>query len=628
VRICLVCSGEDLGGELARSCRRWGSLLAQRHDVTAIYPDSAAPLLRGKTAPGLRELFVDDGSELSGLAFSGPEHRYSALVLEAIERAYEDDLGPDRVEACDRGAPALLALQARHYGHPLLGETAFALRLVGSGELLALHDGVLASKQGARLRDLEAEQMRLADSVLCLGGEPFGLPAEPPRPPRRSPGEPLRILYADSLRRSQGALDLAEACLRLPGDWRLTMVGDDTPTGPAGYSMQLTIEAMFGDDPRLKIDSEPPPHGGIGSLLDQHDLAVIPAAVAAFPERALESLRAGMPILAYAAGGLRDLVGHGVTGWLLDERGAGPLREALSRIVEDRAELERLRASGAIFERFRGLTDPEQIGDAYERALTAGVPPTPRRPATGGGEPAVTGVVPYFRASAFVEDAVESLLSQSHRNLDVIVVNDGSFEPEDSVLERLAALPRVRVVTKPNGGECSARNLAVAVAEGTFVAMLDSDNVLEPRFVARALKAFERDPELAYVSCWLRFVDPDGFPCSDPSGYAALGNRVLGDDGENWDGDALALLPRALFAEDGYRYEEASVCNGDWEFYRRLREDGRFGAVIPERLARYRVVPGSLQRSFDRRAQLHSLDEALTRREARRPERRGSGAIK
>lgn len=643
MKICLISSGDDARGDLARACRRRGRLLAERHEVTAIYPAAASHLLPAGCRSPLRELFSGRGSELDRIAFCSEDHHHSAQALEEIERAYDGSSGPDHVEACDRGAPALVPLLARRYGHPLLRETSFALRLVGSAELLALHDGTLASPQGRCVCDLEFEQMRLADSVIWPGGdiadlrrphagleplpsacvgEPFEIPAEPPSPCRRDPGEPLRILFASGLRRSQGALELAEACLRLPRDeWRLTMAGGDTLTAPAGYSMQLTIEAMFGDDPRLAV-SPCLPDEGIGELLEEHDLVAIPMAVAACPELALEAMKAGVPILAAPVGGLIELVEHGVTGWLARGPGATALREALRELLERREELERVRASGEIFERFRRLAGPERIAAAYERALAArpGAPPPRRSRAVSRGEPAVTGVVPYFRASAYVEEAVGSLLAQTHRKLDVLVVNDGSFEQADEVLERLAALPRVRVVTKLNGGDASARNLGAAIATGDFLAMLDSDNVLEPDFVARALAVFDHDPQLAYVSCWLRFIAPDGGLYAQPSGYAPLGNRVLSDDTENWDADALALLPRGLFSEHGYRYEDTAVATCDWELYRRLREDRRFGAVIPERLARYRVVAGSVQRSFGRQTQERSWSEAMGRRLLRHPD--------
>jgi glycogen synthase len=264
------------------------------------------------------------------------------------------------------------------------------------------------------------------------------------------------------------------------------------------------------------------------------------------------------------------------------------------------------------------LDDPEAVLEGYEQLLGAG-----RRRAGAAASPSVTpqplvtAVVPYFRAAEHVEEAVASVLGQTHGRLEVIVVNDGSFEQADEVLSDLDG-PGVRVVTTINEGETAARNLGATLARGEYVLMLDSDNVLEPEFVERALAVYRREPDLAYVSCWLRFIAPDGSPHDDPSGYAPVGNRVVRDDVENWDGDTLALLPRRLFTEQGYGFDASALIYSDWELYRWLREDGRFGTVIPEPLARYRVLPGSLQRSHGMGMRRRGWDEARGRRSLRR----------
>ena len=85
--------------------------------------------------------------------------------------------------------------------------------------------------------------------------------------------------------------------------------------------------------------------------------------------------------------------------------------------------------------------------------------------------------------------------AQTHGRVEAVIVNDGSFEEADEVLVRLAERPGVRVVTQLNGGEATARNLAVQLAEGEYLMMLDADNVLEPEFVARALEVFRREPD-------------------------------------------------------------------------------------------------------------------------------------
>jgi hypothetical protein len=148
--------------------------------------------------------------------------------------------------------------------------------------------------------------------------------------------------------------------------------------------------------------------------------------------------------------------------------------------------------------------------------------------------------------------------------------------------------------------------------------MLDADNMLEPRFAERALAAFAREPDLAYVTCWLQTVGPDGEELPLQPGYAALGNAVVEDDKENWDGDTIAMLPRGLFSELGYCFGPEGSMHSDWELYRWLRHDGRFGAVIPERLARYRLRPGSLLRTYGERLRDWGWAESRDRNSQRR----------
>ncbi len=638
MRICLIAPPEGPGGE-AHSYAPLATLLAGAHEVTLIRSGPHAE--RSAAEPDLnapyREILAEPRPELARTVFAGEHHRRSAAAMEAIEGAFEGE-GPDYVEVADYCAHGLVPAMARRCGSSMLEKTLFAVRLLGSAELESLHDGNLGEPEARLLSELEREQLRLADRLIWPGGDVIGLyrryypdmlpeatqigmpfvPAgEPPRLESRDPGGPLRILYVGPLQRSRGALDLAEACLRLPvDDWELTMIGADTETAPAGQSVELTIGAMFDADTRLTIEGRPS-REELWRRWAEHDLLVVPPTFAAWPQVALEGMSAGIPILATPIGGLAEIVEPGVTGWLSEDSGYSAIQRTLLHLLEQREELERVRSSGRIFERFQRLSDSEPILAGYERLLegaSASPSARPRPRSARAEEPLVSGVVPYYRGAAFVEEAVSSLLGQTHSRIEAVIVNDGSFEPADEILDRLAADPRVRVVTQLNRGEVAARNLGARLARGEYVVMLDDDNVLEPEFVARALQVFEREPELAYVSCWLRFIGPDGSLASDPAGYAALGNSVVRDDTNNWDGDTLALLPRRVFAKFGMRFDPAAVIYSDWEFYRALREAGLFGTVIPERLARYRVLASSLQRAHTDEMQRRSWGEARGRR--------------
>jgi len=601
-RICIVSAEHSPYGGIGAATRRQAEVLAERHDVTFI------------EAP-------EPSEALAALSFASDDHRRSAATLEAIEAAYDTGAPPRLIEFCDYRAQGLVALQARLAGHELLRETTIAIRISSTAELLALHDGTALQPGEARVAELEREQFRLADLLLWPGGKildlyrrhyadlrlppavrvgrPFPVQEAPPRPASSDPAGPLRILYAGRLQRLKGVLALVEACLGLPGDWRLTMIGADTDTAPMGQSMRMTIETICGGDPRVRIE-EPISRDELRRRFAEHDLLAVPSTFEVCANVALEAMSAGLPVLATPVGAQTETVEHGVNGWLAAGTGVEALSAILGSLQEDREEVARVRASGAVFESFRRLTEPEAVLDSYEEILASN-PRSPARARLQGNR--VSAVVPYHRAHPYIEEAVGSLLAQTHRDLDVVLVNDGSFAAEDGVLTELAAAPRVRLVHQLNRGDATARNLGITLAEGDYLMMFDADNVLEPEFVARALEVFRADPDLAYVTCWLRFIGPEGEEL-DGRGYAPLGNRVLGADEENWDGDTTALVSRRALERLGEPYDPRASIHADWHLYRRLRERGEYGAVIPELLARYRVHPDSLLRAHD--ASLHA----------------------
>ena len=644
MRICLVSSEHGWWGGIGHETRRLATLLGEvHHEVTLIQVGDGNPDgLRPAPPTGVQEVFAQPSPELVRIDFACDLHRSSAAVLEVIESAYEGVPGPDYLEVIDYHANGLVPLQARQAGHPLLRDTLIGVRAVATAKLLSVHDGTFYQPEIELVSALEREQFRLADRLIWRGGDtlnayrryysdidlpepvlippPFERPVSPPVAERRDVTRPLEILYIGRLQRIKGALDLVEACLGLDDDnWRLTMIGADTVTAPAGQSVRMTIEMMCGDDPRVNL-LEPLPHDELQERFAQYDLLAIPSTFEAWGNVAVEAMRAGLPVLTTPVGGPAGYVEDGITGWHIEGLGATAIRCVLIRLLANRDEVERVRMSGAVYKGFLKTTDPEFALRGYERLLNSSASRL-RGSMARAAQPLVTGVVPYHHSSGYIEEAVGSLLGQSHHNLEVLIVNDGSFEEDDKVLDRLASDPRVEVVTQLNAGEPSARNLGICLARGEYLAMLDADDVLEEDFVAHALKTFRSDPSLSYVTCWLRYVRPDGSEF-ESAGYAPLGNRVVSadsnesHDSNNWDGGATALFPRRLF-ELGYRYEPLAGMQSDWELYRHLREDGRFGAVIPKRLARYRIHPDSLSRAYQLALHQRTWGEARTRRRKR-----------
>ena len=103
----------------------------------------------------------------------------------------------------------------------------------------------------------------------------------------------------------------------------------------------------------------------------------------------------------------------------------------------------------------------------------------------------VAVVVPVYNIEGYIGECLESVLAQTHRELEVIVVDDGSTDKSGEISDDFARRdPRVRVIHKTNGGLSDARNAALATLDPgvtPFVTFVDGDDVLHPQFVERLL---------------------------------------------------------------------------------------------------------------------------------------------
>jgi len=128
-------------------------------------------------------------------------------------------------------------------------------------------------------------------------------------------------------------------------------------------------------------------------------------------------------------------------------------------------------------------------------------------------QPLTSVVIPAYNAELFIERTLRSVLRQTHSNLEVIVVDDGSTD-KTRVIAEAAATPddRVRIISVPNGGVAKARNIGIAEANGEFVAFLDADDLWHPTKIELQVTAMSRrsgDYQPAAVYTLSRTIDTD-----------------------------------------------------------------------------------------------------------------------
>lgn len=100
----------------------------------------------------------------------------------------------------------------------------------------------------------------------------------------------------------------------------------------------------------------------------------------------------------------------------------------------------------------------------------------------------VSLIVPIYKVEDDLEDCVNSLISQTYSNLEIILVDDGSPDRCGQIADSIALRDqRVKVIHKPNGGLSDARNAGMKVMTGDYVSFVDSDDMLEPEFIEQML---------------------------------------------------------------------------------------------------------------------------------------------
>jgi Glycosyl transferase family 2 len=122
--------------------------------------------------------------------------------------------------------------------------------------------------------------------------------------------------------------------------------------------------------------------------------------------------------------------------------------------------------------------------------------------------PRVSAAIITHNRARFLGDAIESVLGQSFRDLELVVVDDGSTDGTDAVVEPY--VDRIRYVRQENRGKAAARNRAVELADGELVAFCDSDDMWYPDRLERQLAAFDDNPHVGMVHGHVAVIDPTG----------------------------------------------------------------------------------------------------------------------
>ena len=115
--------------------------------------------------------------------------------------------------------------------------------------------------------------------------------------------------------------------------------------------------------------------------------------------------------------------------------------------------------------------------------------------------PLVSIIVPAYGLAHLVGETIESILAQTYAHWEAIVVDDGAPDDVEGAVAPYLADGRIRLLKTDNDGLPTARNRAIAVARGNFIALLDGDDLYERRYLELMIRAIGADPGLGFVTC-------------------------------------------------------------------------------------------------------------------------------
>lgn len=212
----------------------------------------------------------------------------------------------------------------------------------------------------------------------------------------------------------------------------------------------------------------------------------------------------------------------------------------------------------------------------------------------------VSIIVPVYKVEKYIHQCVDSIINQTHKNIEIILVDDGSPDNCGKICDEYAEKDsRIKVIHKENGGLSDARNHGIDAASGEWLMFVDSDDFIEPdmaekllhlavanevRMAACAVVLFDEEKE--YIPEYLTVKEgvysaEEIFKKNIPTGFVIACNK---------------LFDRRLF--DGYRFEKGRIHEDEIAAHHLIGQCDRV-AVTEEKLYRYRQVVGSITKVFN-----------------------------
>lgn len=232
--------------------------------------------------------------------------------------------------------------------------------------------------------------------------------------------------------------------------------------------------------------------------------------------------------------------------------------------------------------------------------------------------PIVSVVIPVYNVGERLAPTVRSVLGQTFRDFELILVDDGSSDGAvDNVLEEFRGELRLRVIRQPNKGVSSVRNAGMDAMRGRYLFFMDADDFIHAELLARTVPLLERSPESDFVL----FDFVEALPGHEPSLTASL-EEICPEtmscpsldffrDDLRWQAPSVWRFLYRVSALRGLRFNPTFWTIEDSDFTYRLLHQSKCGLWLPQPLYVYMTIAGSLSRKYLARPNFEEFERDL-----------------
>lgn len=211
-------------------------------------------------------------------------------------------------------------------------------------------------------------------------------------------------------------------------------------------------------------------------------------------------------------------------------------------------------------------------------------------------QPLVSVVIATYNMGQYISQAVESVLNQSWNNLEVIVVDDGSTDNTEEVMQQFCGNAKVIYIKNENQGQPRAKNCGIKNTKGDFIAFCDADDLWEPNKLEVQMPLFS-SPKIGVVYSEINNINQHGERVTRPNNEKRCSGNVIEQLLlENFVPFGTAVMRKACVAQNGM-FNEQYRMGIDWDLWLRYSLDWEF-AFTAEPTYIYRIWDGQMSNNY------------------------------